>query len=199
MVFNPNEFTSEQVNILHLNSDKDAGAGALHHTLGLGPTQASPGSHNHDGRNSKRVELKNLAGASISFQPQGGTNGTQPTFSGDPLISGSYTKWGNMCHFSILVQFTNITNFGTGRYYLTLPFPAEIAYKFRDGCLHTVYPGGATFHISGHVDEGSSTLQLYSSDKVASGVQDVDFTSSFPVVLTTSGRFHIAGTYEIQQ
>lgn len=199
MVFNPNEFTSEQVNILHLNSDKDAGAGALHHTLGLGPTQASPGSHNHDGRNSKRVELKNLQGVSIPYQPEGGTNGTQPTFNGAPLISGSYTKWGNLLHFQILVQFTNITNFGTGRYYLTLPFPAEHAYKLRDGCLHTVYPGGTTFHISGHVDAGSTTLQLYSSDKVASGVQDVDFTYNFPVTLTTSGRFHIAGTYEIQQ
>lgn len=199
MVFNPNEFTSEQVNILHLNSDKDAGAGALHHTLGLGPTQASPGSHNHDGRNSKRVELKNLQGVSIPYQPEGGTNGTQPTFNGAPLISGSYTKWGNLLHFQILVQFTNITNFGTGRYYLTLPFPAEHAYKLRDGCLHTVYPGGTTFHISGHVDAGSATLQLYSSDKVASGVQDVDFTYNFPVTLTTSGRFHIAGTYEIQQ
>jgi hypothetical protein len=191
--------TPEEVNFYHLASDKDSGPGALHHTLGLGPSQASPGNHNHDGRNSKRVELKNLDGAKITYQPEGGTNGTQPTFNGTPLITGSYTKWGNMCHYSIHVDFANILTFGTGRYYLTLPFKVDESYKFRDGCLHTVYPGGTTFHISGHVDADSNRLELYSSDKVASGVQDVDFTASFPVVLTTAGRFHIAGTYEIKQ
>jgi hypothetical protein len=192
-----------QRNLTSLNepiiTDVDSGITAIHHTLGPAAFQASPGSHRHDGTDSHYVELKNLVGQKIGYQPEGGTNGTQPTFSGAPLITGSYTKWGNICHFSILVQFSNITNFGTGRYYLTLPFAAEESYKFRDGCLHTVYPGGTTFHISGHVDKDSNRLELYSSDKVASGVQDVDFTSSFPVVLTTDGRFHVAGTYEIAE
>jgi hypothetical protein len=180
-------------------TDVDSGITAIHHTLGPAAFQASPGSHRHDGSDSHNIELKNLVGASITYQPVGGTNNVQPTFSGAPLITGSYTKWGNMCHFSILVEFTNITNFGTGRYYLTLPFPAEHAYTLRDGCLHQPYPGGAQYHISGHVNAGANSLQLYSSDKVASGVQDVDFTSIFPATLTTEGRFHIAGTYEIQQ
>lgn len=191
--------TPEEVNFYHLASDKDSGPGALHHTLGLGPSQASPGNHNHDGRNSKRVELKNLQGEKIVYQPEGGTNGTQPTFSGAPLITGSYTKWGNMCHFSILVEFTNITSFGTGRYYLTLPHKAETAYIFRDGCLHQPFPAGPQYHVSAHVDADSNRLELYSSDKVSSGVQDVNFTSTFPATLTTAGRFHIAGTYEIKQ
>lgn len=188
-----------EVNDFHINSDVDKSTLSQHHTLGVLANQASPGDHNHDGKSSRHVELKNLQGVSIPFTPQGGTNGTQPTFNGAPLITGSYTRWGNLLHFQITVDFANILTFGTGRYYLTLPFAPEHPYKLRDGCLHTVYPGGTTFHISGHVDAGSTTLELYSSDKVASGVQDVDFTYNFPVTLTTSGRFHIAGTYEIQQ
>ena len=52
----------EEVNAFHLNSDKDAGAGALHHTLGLGSSQASPGNHTHDGKNSKRIKFSDIEG-----------------------------------------------------------------------------------------------------------------------------------------
>lgn len=41
--------------MLHLNADKDAGPGALHHTLGRNPSQASPGNHTHNGRDSSRI------------------------------------------------------------------------------------------------------------------------------------------------
>lgn len=54
------QFTSEEVNLLHLNADKDAGAGALHHTLGINPSQASPGNHTHNGRDSKRIRYTDL-------------------------------------------------------------------------------------------------------------------------------------------
>lgn len=48
--------SAEQVNILHLNADKDAGAGALHHTLGQGPSQAAAGNHSHNGKDSRRLK-----------------------------------------------------------------------------------------------------------------------------------------------
>jgi hypothetical protein len=135
-------------------------------------------------------------GINIAYQPSGGTSGTQPTWTGTP-ITGSFNRFGNMVHFSILVDFDTITNFGTGQYYLTLPFPARVAYQFRDGCLHDG-SAGTEYHMSGHVNAGSDILQLNSSDKVASGVQDVDFTSTFPVTLNTADSFHISGTYEIE-
>lgn len=53
-------YTSDEVNTLHLNSDKDAGPGALHHTLGQNPSQAAPGNHTHNGRNSKRISYTDL-------------------------------------------------------------------------------------------------------------------------------------------
>lgn len=135
-------------------------------------------------------------GVNTQYQPQGGTDGTQPVFN-PSAITASYNRFGNLVHFSILVDFDLITSFGTGQYYLTLPYPARVSYDFRDGCLHD-FSAGTTYHISGHVFAGSNQLWLSSSDKVSSGVQDVDFTSTFPVTLTTADSFHIAGTYEIE-
>lgn len=197
MAFNPDEFTSEQVNVFHLNSDKDAGAGALHHTLGLGPTQASPGSHRHNGRDSYRIRIGDIASdaGDITYQPLGGTDGTQPTFNGDPLITGSYVKFGPLCHFQIDVDFDNITSFGAGQYYLTLPFNAAHNFLVRAGCLHDI-SGTDQYAMSGHCDAGSNILKLYS---VASNGRDVPFTYNVPVTLDVADNFHIAGTYHVQQ
>lgn len=52
---NLNKLQPSQINAFHAKSDKDASSVAQHHTLGLGANQASPGHHNHDGRNSKRI------------------------------------------------------------------------------------------------------------------------------------------------
>jgi hypothetical protein len=194
----------EEVSLFHLNSDRDAGPTAQHHTLGLGPGQASPGNHNHDGRNSKRiklqdidgsVELKNLVGVSIPFTVAGGTLGTQPTFTGAPLFTGSYTKWGNLCHFQIDVDMDNITSFGTGQYYVNLPFPAEHNYLVSDGCLHDI-SASDQYAIMGHVVAGSNQLRLLS---IASNGKHVPFEHNVPVTLAIADNFHVAGTYEIQQ
>lgn len=135
-------------------------------------------------------------GINTEYQPSAGTSGTQPTWTGTP-ITGSFNRFGNMVHFSILVDFDTITSFGTGQYFVTLPYPARVAYQFRDGCLHDVSAGNE-YHISGHVNADSDILQLNSSDKVGSTIQDVDFTSTVPVTLTTADSFHISGTYEIE-
>lgn len=80
---------SEEVNLFHLNSDKDSSALALHHTLGTNPSQASPGNHNHDGKNSKKVKVTDLDGYenikfNLPFNIDGGFAGS--IFSG--LIGG---------------------------------------------------------------------------------------------------------------
>lgn len=43
------------VNEFHRYSDVDNESASQHHTLGSDPNQASPGDHNHDGRNSRQV------------------------------------------------------------------------------------------------------------------------------------------------
>lgn len=187
--------TPEEVNYYHLAADKDAGPGALHHTLGLGSSQASPGNHDHDGRNSKRIKLSNLHGVSVAYQPLGGTiGGTQPTFSGDPLITGSYTKIGNLVYFQIDVDFSNITDFGTGQYYLTLPFPSQHIAAHRAGFLIDASTG-RHYAISGTAEANADQLKLY-------GIQpnglDEPFTHNTPVSLDVADSFHVAGTYEIK-
>jgi hypothetical protein len=46
---------SATVTKFHANCDADGAVTAQHHTLGIGHNQSSPGDHNHNGKNSKRI------------------------------------------------------------------------------------------------------------------------------------------------
>jgi hypothetical protein len=135
-------------------------------------------------------------GINTSYQPSGGTDGTQPTFSG-PAITGSFNRFGNMVHFNIFVDFENITSFGTGQYYLTLPYPSLHEIKFADGCLHDASTG-REYQIRGAVLADSDVLKLATTDSQGNRIFDTAFTNNDPVTLTTADYFHIAGTYEIE-
>jgi hypothetical protein len=137
-------------------------------------------------------------GISTEYQPNGGTiGGTQPTFSGDPLIFGQYTRFGNMVHFTIQVDFDNITGFGTGQYFLTVPYNARDEYKFADGCLHQISTG-RDYQIRAAMLKGTNVLKLSVTTVFGNRIIDGDFTSTDPVTLTQDDFFHIAGTYEIE-
>jgi hypothetical protein len=127
----------------------------------------------------------------VSFTVSGGTLGTQPTFDGAPLFSGSYVKTGPMVHFQIQVDMDNITNFGTGQYYVDLPFPAKYGYQVKQGCLHDD-SSGRQYAIGGHVFAGQSTLALTFTNSAG---QDEAFDHNSPVTLNVADNFHIAGTY----
>jgi hypothetical protein len=127
----------------------------------------------------------------VSFTVNGGTNGTNPTFDGAPLFSGTYVKTGPLVHFQIQVDMDNITDFGTGQYYVDLPFPAKYGYQVREGCLHDISTS-RQYAISGHAYAGSSQLLLSYTD---SNGQDASFDYNSPMVLATGDNFHIAGTY----
>lgn len=197
MEYRPIAQTSyDEVKRLHRDSDVDESPIAQHHTLGILPNQASPGDHVHDGRTSKKIKIGDIDAnfGDIDYQPLGGTDAIQPTFDGDPLITGSYVKFGPLCHFQIDVNFDNIIDFGTGQYYVTLPFASEHAFLLRDGCLHD-FSGSDQYAMTGHCDPGSDVLRLYS---VASNGRDVPFTHNVPVTLDLADNFHIAGTYHIK-
>lgn len=135
-------------------------------------------------------------GINVEYLPEGGTDGTQPTFSG-PAIYGSYNRFGNMVHFNILVEFTNITSFGTGQYYLTLPYPSKDEVKFASGCLHQ-NSTGREYQIRAGVEANSDVITLWTTGVDGQKIYDSEFTYNDPVTLTTADRFHIAGTYEIE-
>jgi hypothetical protein len=126
-----------------------------------------------------------------SFTVNGGTLGTQPTFDGAPLFSGTYVINGPMVHFQIQVDMDNITNFGTGQYYVDLPFPAKYGYQVREGCLHDI-SADRQYAIGGHVSAGQSRLNLYFTD---SNGQDQEFDHNSPVTLAVADNFHVSGTY----
>lgn len=127
----------------------------------------------------------------VIYSVEGGTTGTQPTFDGAPLFSASYIKAGALVHFRVNVLMTNITNFGTGQYYVTLPFNAKYDYYVRDGQIHD-NSTNKDYSISGHCEAGSNVLVLTST---ASNGTEVPFTSSVPFNLATVDDFHISGNY----
>ena len=137
-------------------------------------------------------------GEDTSFTVAGGTLGTQPTFDGAPLFTGSYVKTGPMVHFRIDVDFDNITSFGTGQYYLDLPFPAKYNYEFTAGCLHDI-SATRDYPMTGHIYAGESRMLLKSMDASGNTTYAVPFTATSPVTITTADNFHISGDYIWEQ
>lgn len=137
-------------------------------------------------------------GVDTPFAVQGGSLGTQPTFDGEPLFEGSYTKAGSLVHFQFDVQFDNITSFGTGQYYLQLPFTSKYNYQFAAGCLHDISTG-RDYPIFGHVVAGATQMVLKSIDAQGNAAFNVPFTSTAPVTLNVADNFHVSGSYIITQ
>jgi hypothetical protein len=133
-------------------------------------------------------------GSDTTFTVAGGTLGTQPTFTGAPLFTGSYVRTGPMVHFRIDVDFDNITSFGTGQYYLDLPFPAKYNYEFTAGCLHDISET-RDYPMTGHVYAGESRMLLKSLDSQGNSAFAVPFTATTPVTLAVADNFHISGNY----
>lgn len=52
---NPSVPTATESQKQHSNSDVDGSSVAQHHTLGISHNQASPGDHNHNGKNSRKL------------------------------------------------------------------------------------------------------------------------------------------------
>lgn len=131
---------------------------------------------------------------SNTWQVEGGTLETQPTFSGDPLFSGRWVRFDTIVHFSIDVDMDNILTFGTGQYFVRLPFPSKSNYLLSNGCLHDNSTGNE-YAILGHVNEGSDILTLLTT---TSNGQQSPFEDNVPIKLNVADNFHIAGTYECE-
>ncbi len=132
-------------------------------------------------------------GINVVYQAGGGTDGTQPVFPAN-AISASYNRFGNMVHFNISVDFTNITNFGTGHYYVTLPYPTRVRYTFANGHFFDT-SSSKSYNFVGEADANSQVVWLF---YIGSNGQMDNFTSTNPTVLTTADKFDISGTYEIE-
>jgi hypothetical protein len=132
--------------------------------------------------------------ADKEFEVSGGTLDVQPTFNGDPLFTGSYIKTGRQIHFTIDVDFDNITSFGTGQFYLNLPFTSKYNYQFASGCFHDISTG-IDYPIFGHVYAGQSQMLLKTLDAQGNTAYNIPFAEGTPVALDAADNFHISGTY----
>ncbi len=119
-------------------------------------------------------------------------SGTGLAFTGTPA-TGTYIKIGNLIQVQISVDFDNVSNFGTGQYSLTLPFPSKYHTDVYGGSVHdTVNQGVDHYSLKGHLDDGSSTFTIWN---IKSSAADEPFDHNSPINLTTSDLFHMSFSY----
>lgn len=149
-----------------------------------------------DGRISNLERSTTGYGINTLYIPGFSTDDDQPVY--EPAdVNGSFVRYGNVVTFDIQFEFTNVSDFGTGQYFMTLPYPSRNEVKFATGCLHQVSTG-REFMIRAGVLGGSPTFKLSTTELAGSRIFDAPFTSTDPFTLTTADRFHISGTYEIE-
>ena len=119
-------------------------------------------------------------------------SGTGLAFTGTPA-TGSYIKIGNFVQVQISVDFDNVSNFGTGQYSLTLPFPSKYHTDVYGGSVHdTVNQGVDHYSLKGHLSDGSSTFTIWN---IKSSAADEAFDHNSPINLTTADLFHMSFLY----
>lgn len=108
--------------------------------------------------------------------------------------TGNYTRMGNIVFAHMNVPFTNVSNFGTGQYSVTLPFPSLRHSDVIGGSLHDTSTG-RFYTIKGHLDENTSTMSLWFIS--GTGLDDaLDYNS--PFLLDSTDLFHMSFTYEAE-
>jgi hypothetical protein len=117
--------------------------------------------------------------------------GTGLAYTGTPAI-GRYSRVGKMITYDIQVNCTNVTNFGTGQYSLTLPTGLAPARHYQHvGGLHK---NADHYTLLVDLEPASTTVVMY--HPAANGSQDI-FSHNKPTTLTTASYFYISGTYFI--
>ena len=119
-------------------------------------------------------------------------SGTGLTFTGTPA-TGFYIKIGNFVIVQIDVEFTTVTNFGTGAYSLTLPFASKYHTDVYGGSVHDIVNQGTDhYSIKGHLVPSSTTFTIWD---MASASQDEPMTHNNPFNLAQADRFHMSFSY----
>ena len=141
----------------------------------------------------------NIAGPSTTteiqaYTPIWNTVSEDMTFSADPSpIEGYYIKIGNWVIVQIDAPMSNVTNFGSDGYTLTLPFASKYHTDVYGGSIHqTVNQGVDHYSIKGHLTDGETKLNIF---VLGSNAQDEPMTHTTPVNLDSADRFHMSFSY----
>lgn len=150
-------------------------------------TIAEPG---QDGADGQDANLDTGTTTINSYSPV--WSGTDLSYTGTPT-TGSYIKIGNLVQVQIDVLFTDVTNFGTGQYSLTLPFASKYHTDVYGGSIHNITNQGIDhYSLKAHLSPTSSTMTIWN---IGSSAQDQPFDHNSPFVLTTTDRFHMSFSY----
>lgn len=119
-------------------------------------------------------------------------SGTGLTFTNTP-VTASYIKIGNLVTVQIDVLFTTVSNFGSGQYSLTLPFPSKYHTDVYGGSIHDVVNQGVDhYSIKGHLAPGSINMTIWN---IGSSTKDEPFDYNSPFNLSTADKFHMSFSY----
>ena len=119
-------------------------------------------------------------------------SGTGLVYSGTPA-TGSYIKLGKLVIVQIDVIFTNVSNFGTGQYSITLPINSLYHTDVYGGSVHQITNQGTDhYSIKGHLVESSNVGSLWI---ISGSSEDQPFTHQNPVNIDTNDKFHLSFTY----
>jgi hypothetical protein len=146
-------------------------------------------------------ELSNLVRWTPNFTATGltytGSNSTHPCY------NSYYVKSGHLVSFYIQIDLSTVTNFGSDQYKVELPFePHGTMMNHFAGWVNvdpTVNPDNAG-HVILNADHlvGTNVLDLHyikQSGGANSPIMEAIFKQNTPVVLTTSSKIYINGTY----
>ena len=132
---------------------------------------------------------------------------TGMTFTGSgatyPTYNSYYIKSGLFVSFVIQIDFTTVTNFGTGQYKVELPFAPAFAYNHFSGWIWAdpnISPDTGTGHTILNADTAGITTvldlhYLKQSGGANSPIREGLWTQALPVTLTTISKAYINGTY----
>lgn len=130
------------------------------------------------------------------------------TFTGSgstyPTYNSYYVKFGQLVSFWIQIDFTTVTNFGTGQFKVDMPFPAlATASNHFFGWLWA-NPALPPDDLNGHIQiaadhiAGSSTLDfhwLMATTSNPKPIIETILSQGNPTTLTTVSRLYVNGTY----
>lgn len=125
----------------------------------------------------------------VPYTPVWGAVTTAPVY-GAGAVTGRYIKISKWCFWSVTVNLSTVTNFGTGQYTLTVPFAPLQHNAMRDGGLHE---GSNHYGIMLDIGPaGGTTGKMYYN---GSSGKDEPFNRNSPHNLSTSDFWYISGAY----
>ena len=142
--------------------------------------------------------------AEIRYSPTFSATGMTFTGSGNtyPTYNSYYLKSGKLVTFTIEVDFTTVTNFGTGQYKIQLPTLPASGYNHFSGWvwLDPSISPDISSHIILNADTAGVTdildLHYLRQDGGAnSPVKEAMLKQNSPLLLTTASRLYVNGTY----